>query len=90
MKEGRPPRIRFAVRGGGCDGFSYVFEWFSVPRKGDIEINFEEISVFTDPKSAVALSGTRVSFVSSVSGHGFRFDNPNVRSSCGCGSSFSV
>jgi iron-sulfur cluster assembly protein len=82
--------LRIGLRGGGCDGFSYVFEWADRPadprRDHDIEVG-ERIHVFVDKKSMLYLAGTTLDFVTGLMGHGFKFENPNVKGSCGCGES---
>lgn len=82
--------IRIGLRGGGCDGFSYVFEWADKPAgKHDHVLSFENDSVriFIDKKSMLYLKGTTLNFVTGLMGHGFKFENPNVKGSCGCGES---
>jgi iron-sulfur cluster assembly protein len=89
--EGKPTEaIRIGLRGGGCDGFSYVFEWADKPAgKHDHVLAFEDGSVrlFIDKKSMLYLKGTTLNYVSGLMGHGFKFENPNVKGSCGCGES---
>jgi iron-sulfur cluster assembly protein len=89
--EGKPTEaIRIGLRGGGCDGFSYVFEWADKPAgKHDHVLSFENGSVrlFIDKKSMLYLRGTTLNFVTGLMGHGFKFENPNVKGSCGCGES---
>ena len=89
--DGKPTEaIRIGLRGGGCDGFSYVFEWADKPAgKHDHVLSFEDGSVklFIDKKSMLYLRGTTLNFVTGLMGHGFKFENPNVKGSCGCGES---
>jgi iron-sulfur cluster assembly protein len=88
--EGKPTEaIRIGLRGGGCDGFSYVFEWADKPAgKHDHVMTFEDgIRIFIDKKSMLYLRGTTLNFVTGLMGHGFKFENPNVKGSCGCGES---
>jgi iron-sulfur cluster assembly protein len=89
--EGKPTEaIRIGLRGGGCDGFSYVFEFADKPAgKHDHVLSFEDGSVrlFIDKKSMLYLKGTTLNYVSGLMGHGFKFENPNVKGSCGCGES---
>jgi len=96
MGEGKPraPGLRVGIRGGGCTGFGYLFEWSDGdPRKTDKVFEFplpsggEPIRIFCDPKSLIYLDGTTLDFVTSVMGHGFKFVNPNVKGACGCGES---
>jgi iron-sulfur cluster assembly protein len=88
-KRGKPgSAIRVGIRGGGCTGFSYLFEWEDgEPRGTDRIFEAYGVRVVTDPKSLVYLAGTELDFVSGMMGHGFKFNNPNVKGSCGCGES---
>lgn len=85
-----PAGLRVGVVGGGCSGFQYqmTFEQKSGPM--DKVMEFDGLKVFVDMTSLMYLDGTRVDYVESLEGAGFKFDNPNVQSTCGCGSSFSV
>lgn len=91
-KRGSPDAyIRFGIRGGGCTGYSYVFEFSDKPpRRNDhlIEAEFG-VRLLIDPKSMLLLEGTTINFERGIRGHGFQFDNPNVKSDCGCGESVS-
>ena len=88
-KRGTPDSmIRVGIRGGGCTGFSYLFEWEDgEPRDSDVTISAYGVSVVVDPKSLVYFQGTELDFVTSMMGHGFKFNNPNAKGSCGCGES---
>lgn len=89
-KRGTPDAaIRFGIRGGGCTGYTYVFEFSDKPpRASDHVIVCENgVRVFVDPKSMIYLDGTKLDFETGMRGHGFKFDNPNVKSDCGCGES---
>ena len=89
-KRGTPnARIRVGVRGGGCTGFTYVFEWADEPKPTDKEFKAEghDIGIVVDPKSLVYLGGMTLDFVRGMMGHGFKFNNPNAKGSCGCGES---
>ena len=81
--------LRIGLRGGGCDGFSYVFEWADKPadEKRDHVLDFGDVRVFIDRKSMLYLAGTTLNFVTGLMGHGFKFENPNVKGTCGCGES---
>ncbi len=88
-KRGTPgAALRAGIRGGGCTGFSYLFEWAEGDPRGNDKI-FEKdgVQLFVDPKSYVYLDGTELDFVRSMMGYGFKFNNPNVKGSCGCGES---
>jgi iron-sulfur cluster assembly protein len=87
-KRGTPDAaIRIGVRGGGCTGFTYVFEWAEQTRPKDTVFTEHGVSVVVDPKSLVYLGGMQLDFVRGMMGHGFKFNNPNAKGSCGCGES---
>jgi iron-sulfur cluster assembly protein len=90
-KRGTPQAaIRFGIRGGGCTGYSYMFRFEDAgPRPKDHVIDAHGVKVYVDPKSMVLVKGTEIDFETGIRGHGFRFQNPNVDSSCGCGESIS-
>ena len=81
--------LRLKVQGGGCSGFSYDL-YFDLPQ--DIDHSFEShgVKLLCDQMSLMYLMGTEVDYVEGLHGAGFKFMNPNVKSTCGCGSSFSV
>ena len=80
--------IRVGLRGGGCSGFSYVMEFEGrPPRESDRVFAFDGVRVVIDPKSLTLMNGTTIDYETSVMGHGFKFTNPQVKSSCGCGAS---
>jgi iron-sulfur cluster assembly protein len=88
----RPTGLRVGIRGGGCTGFSYLFEWSdSEPRPEDKVLSFEDgtVRVFIDPKSYVYLDGSILEFSTSLVARGFKFVNPKVKGTCGCGESVS-
>ena len=82
--------LRVAIQGGGCSGFQYGLGFDSAPAEGDVELSLEGIAVVVDPYSAPYLRGTTIDFLNSISEAGFKIDNPNAVSSCGCGHSFQV
>ena len=87
-KRGNPDAmIRIGVRGGGCTGFTYVFEWAESSRPTDKVFSAHGVSIVVDPKSLVYLGGMELDFVRGMMGHGFKFNNPNAKGSCGCGES---
>ena len=88
-KRGTPEAaLRVGIRGGGCTGFAYLFEWADgAPRLGDTVVEKGGVKVFVDKKSLVYLGGTTLDFVTQMMGHGFKFLNPNVKGACGCGES---
>jgi iron-sulfur cluster assembly protein len=86
-----PPKgLRVGIRGGGCTGFSYLFEWSDTdPRPEDNVLSFEDgkVRVFVDPKSTLYLDGSTLEYQTTMMGRGFKFTNPNVKGTCGCGES---
>ena len=82
--------LRIGVKGGGCSGLSYVLDFIEESRADDKTIEVDSIKFFIDPKSAIYLNGTQLDFSDGLTGTGFNFSNPNVKKTCGCGSSFSV
>jgi iron-sulfur cluster insertion protein len=82
--------LRLRVVGGGCAGFSYDL-YFDAPQEGiDREMQVNGVRVVVDDMSLMYLLGTEIDYVEGLQGAGFKFHNPNVKSTCGCGSSFSV
>jgi len=81
--------LRLKVMGGGCSGFSYDL-FFDQPQDVDQSFESQGIKLLCDQMSLMYLVGTEIDYVESVQGSGFKFSNPNVKSTCGCGSSFSV
>ncbi len=90
-KRGTPDAaIRFGIRGGGCTGYAYVFQFEDrPPRATDHVFEAHGVRVLVDRKSMRLLDGTTMDFETGIRGHGFRFDNPNVSDHCGCGESVS-
>ena len=86
----KPAGLRISVVGGGCSGFSYSMAFENTPGMLDKTYTFEDLKVFVDQASMLYLDGARVDYVESMEGSGFKFENPNVKSTCGCGSSFSA
>ena len=82
--------LRLRVIGGGCSGFSY--DLYFEEKAGEMDETFESngVNLFVDPLSAQYLEGTEIDYVETLSGSGFKFNNPNIKGTCGCGSSFSV
>ncbi|HEX9366251.1 MAG TPA: iron-sulfur cluster assembly accessory protein [Vicinamibacterales bacterium] len=83
--------LRIAIKAGGCSGLSYTFAWEALPRDGDHTFDGPGgARVFVDRKSFKFLDGTTLDYDTSLVSKGFIFNNPNAKSSCGCGTSFSV
>ena len=81
--------LRVGVKGGGCSGLSYVFAWEREPRLGDEVFEGPEgAKIFVDKKSLLFLNGTVLDYDTNLISKGFMFNNPNAKSTCGCGSSF--
>jgi iron-sulfur cluster assembly protein len=85
-----PAGLRIAVVGGGCSGFSYSMAFENAPNLLDKTFNYDGLKVFVDQASLLYLEGAEVDYVETLEGSGFKFSNPNVKSTCGCGSSFSA
>lgn len=83
--------IRFGVKGGGCSGFSYVMAFDDTVRDGkDLVESFDGLKVVVDKKSMLFLKGSVVDYETKLMGYGFQIKNPNEKSKCGCGESFTV
>lgn len=85
-----PAGLRVGVVGGGCSGFSYTMAFESGAGMMDKVFEVDDLKIFVDATSMMYLQGANIDYVETVEGAGFRFENPNVRSTCGCGSSFNV
>lgn len=80
--------LRVFVQGGGCSGFQYGMALESKVREQDLQVDFEDVKVVIDEVSIEYLRGATVDYIDDVMGSGFKIENPNAVSSCGCGSSF--
>ncbi len=85
-----PAGLRIGVVGGGCSGFQYSMSFENQSGMMDKVLRFDDLKVFVDATSAMYLNGCTVDYVETLEAAGFKFDNPTVKSTCGCGSSFSV
>jgi iron-sulfur cluster assembly accessory protein len=85
-----PAGLRIGVVGGGCSGFQYSMSFENQAGMMDKIVKFEDLKVFVDATSAMYLNGCTVDYVETLEAAGFKFENPQVKSTCGCGSSFSV
>lgn len=86
----KPGALRFGVRGGGCSGFAYSMDFTDMKDPMDKEFNFEGLIVYVDATSQMYLDGCTVDYVETLEQSGFKFINPNVKTTCGCGQSFGV
>jgi len=80
--------LRVFVAGGGCSGFQYGMTLEEEAMEGDNRFDINGVNVIVDPRSAMYLEGAEIDFVDNLMGGGFKIDNPNAKSSCGCGHSF--
>jgi len=85
-----PAGLRVGVVGGGCSGFSYSMSFGNAAGMMDKVFDMGGLKVYVDATSVMYLDGCVVDYVETLEGAGFKFENPNVKSTCGCGSSFSV
>lgn len=89
-KRGKGIGLRLAIKTSGCSGLAYALEFADTSIDEDLEFESKGIKVFVDPKSLAFLDGTELDFVREGLNEGFKFNNPNVKDSCGCGESFAV
>ena len=89
-QEGRQVLLRVAVDGGGCSGFQYKLDLVEAPEPQDVMIERDGQAAVIDDVSLAFLGGSEIDFVDELAGAEFRIRNPNARSSCGCGVSFSI
>lgn len=82
--------LRIYVKGGGCHGYQYGMAFESKMADDDTVIEKGDVKVLMDSQSAPLLQGTEVDYVDSVQGSGFAIKNPQAKTTCGCGSSFSA
>ena len=86
-----PAGLRVAVVGDGCSGFSYRMAFENqVNEASDNVYEFDGLKVMVDQMSEMYLDGVSIDYIETLEGAGFKFNNPNVKSTCGCGSSFTV
>jgi iron-sulfur cluster assembly accessory protein len=88
--EGKPLMLRVAVEGGGCSGFQYLFDLVEEAQADDLKIERDGAAALVDEMSLALLAGSEIDFVDELAGAEFRVRNPNAKSSCGCGVSFSI
>jgi len=82
--------LRVAVDGGGCSGFQYRFDLVQSAEPEDLRIERDGQAAVVDDISVALLKGSEIDFVDELAGAEFRVRNPNAKSSCGCGVSFSI
>ncbi|MBC8189302.1 MAG: iron-sulfur cluster assembly accessory protein [Puniceicoccaceae bacterium] len=89
-REGKGDYLRIKITGGGCNGLSYKMKFVAEPKRGDILVRSSGARILVDTKSALYLRGTQLDYSDKMVGGGFKFSNPNAKSSCSCGESFSI
>ena len=83
-------KLRVGVKGGGCSGLTYILDIVDKPMEGDKVLEQHGMTLFVDRKSYVFLAGTTLEYSGGLNGKGFVFNNPNAKTTCGCGTSFGV
>jgi iron-sulfur cluster assembly accessory protein len=94
----QPGGLRIGVRGGGCSGLTYAMEFVTQEETAakrqapgnDTLYEQKGVAVLVDQMSEIYLDGVTIDYVESLAGAGFKFNNPNTKNTCGCGSSFTV
>ena len=89
-REQKGDYLRVKITGGGCNGLSYKMKFVGDPKRGDILVRSSGAQILVDTKSALYLRGTQLDYSDKMVGGGFKFSNPNAKSSCSCGESFSI
>ena len=82
--------LRVYIQGGGCSGFQYGFEFDENRAEDDVAIDTDQVTLLVDPLSLQYLMGSQVDYTESLHGAQFVIRNPNAKTTCGCGSSFSM
>ena len=82
--------VRLGVRTAGCSGMAYVLEFADEKQEDDVVFEDHGVTVLVDPKSLLYLDGTELDYTKEGLNEGFKFNNPNVKDSCGCGESFNI
>lgn len=90
QSRGHGEGLRLGVKTSGCSGMAYVLEVYDAPQDEDIVFEAHGVNIAVDPKSLVYLDGTELDYTREGLNEGFKFNNPNVKDSCGCGESFNV
>jgi iron-sulfur cluster assembly protein len=89
-RRGKGLGLRLGVKTTGCSGLAYKLEYADALQREDVQFQSHGVTVLVDPKSLVYIDGTELDFVREGLNEGFKFNNPNVKSECGCGESFKV
>jgi iron-sulfur cluster assembly protein len=89
-KRGKGLGLRLGVRTSGCSGLAYKLEYADEAQEDDLQFESHGVTILVDPKSLPYIDGTELDFVREGLNEGFKFNNPNVKDSCGCGESFNV
>ena len=88
---GKPgSHLRVGVKGGGCSGLTYILDLVDEPREDDKLLEEHGLRLYVDRKSYIFLAGTILEYSGGLNGKGFVFNNPNAKTTCGCGTSFGV
>ena len=87
-KEGQA--LRIGVKAGGCSGYSYFLGFTTERRGSDTVLEYDELTVYVDPRSLDVLAGTEIDYQRGLLGTGIQFKNPRVKKTCGCGDSFTL
>ncbi|WP_092485820.1 HesB/IscA family protein [Candidatus Ichthyocystis hellenicum] len=89
-RRGRGIGVRFGIKTTGCSGYAYKVEYVDQKRDDDTEVLVGDVAIFVQAKSIYYLNGSEIDFVREGLNEGFKFNNPNAKSYCGCGESFNV
>ena len=89
-QRGKGVALRLGVKTTGCSGMAYVIEYADAVEEGDVVFEDHGVKVVVSPKSLVYLDGTELDYTKEGLNEGFRFNNPNVKDTCGCGESFNI
>lgn len=90
IKRGKGEGIKLGVKTSGCSGMAYTLEFVDVIDPDDLVFEEHGVKIFVDTKSHIYLDGTQLDYTKEGLQEGFKFENPNVKESCGCGESFHV
>ena len=89
-KRGKGVGVRLGVKTTGCSGLAYKLEFVDQAAAEDLAFESDGVKVLVDPKSLPYIDGTELDYAREGLNEGFKFNNPNVKSECGCGESFKV